>query len=130
MRVTSRRIVRPGTPVPDQAEGPTLRSSLHQAPPGTSHPLCTRLTPGGASPTIIPEVPEMDGTEPAEFRTPHVLQVGWGAFRATLPGVLAEAGIQRPLLVTDRIVRNLGSITEAVEALSPAVRFAAVFDEI
>ena len=72
----------------------------------------------------------MDRTEPAEFRTPHVLQVGWGAFRATLPGVLAEAGIQRPLLVTDRIVRNLGSITEAVEALSPDVRFAAVFDEI
>ena len=67
---------------------------------------------------------------PREFRAPHVLQVGWGAFRATLPTVLAEAGIQRPLLVTDAVVRNLEPIAEAVEALAPAVTFPSVFDDI
>jgi len=59
-----------------------------------------------------------------------VLQVGWGAFRSTLPALLSEASIQRPLLVTDPVVRGLRSITEAIEALSPNLRFTAVFDQI
>ena len=67
---------------------------------------------------------------PAEFRAPPVLQVGWGAFRATLPDLLGGAGIRRPLLVTDGVVRNLAAVAKALDALAPAVRFAAVFDGI
>jgi alcohol dehydrogenase class IV len=55
---------------------------------------------------------------PAEFRAPPVIRVGWGAFRATLPAVLAESGVERPLLVTDRIVGGLAPVTEGIEALA------------
>jgi alcohol dehydrogenase class IV len=76
----------------------------------------------------------MDGrdarNEGTEFRTPQLLQVGWGAFQAKLPNVLAEAGVRRPLLVTDPVVGKLASITGAIDALAPTVRMAARFDEI
>lgn len=66
----------------------------------------------------------------AAFRTPPVLQVGWGAFSATLSAVLAEAGVRRPLLVTDQVVGNLSAVTEAVGALAPDLTFAGRFDDI
>lgn len=71
-----------------------------------------------------------NGVQPFEFRAPPIIKVGWGALRTSLPQLLAEAGIQRPLLVTDPIVRNIPPVVEALEALSSSVRFTSVFDGI
>jgi alcohol dehydrogenase class IV len=73
---------------------------------------------------------ERKGVQPFEFRTPSVVKVGWGAFATALPNLLAEVGIQRPLLVTDPVVSKLPIVVETVEALSSAVRFVATFDAI
>jgi alcohol dehydrogenase class IV len=73
---------------------------------------------------------EPAGLAVAAFRAPPLVQVGWGALRASLPSVLAEAAVGRPLLVTDPIVRNLPVVVEAVEAVAPVVPFAATFDQI
>lgn len=90
--------------------------------------LAPDARPGAASsPT---ELVALEQLAPAAFRAPALLQVGWGAFAATLPAVLAEIGVQRPLLVTDRTVRGLPPVRAAVDALAPGVRFADVFDAI
>lgn len=68
--------------------------------------------------------------QPFEFRAPAVIKVGWGSFRTALPQLLAEIGIQRPLLVTDPVVRKLPSVVAALEALSSEVRFVSVFDQV
>lgn len=70
------------------------------------------------------------GTPTFDFRAPQIIKVGWGTFASSLPLVLAEAGIQRPLLVTDPIVGKLPSVLEAVEAISPDVRFVGTFDAV
>lgn len=66
----------------------------------------------------------------AEFRTPSVIKFGWEVLRGTLPEVLKEAGIERPLLMTDPIVGKLGPVVGALEAVSTSVRFAGSFDGI
>ena len=70
------------------------------------------------------------GGQPFEFRAPSIIKVGWGAFRTALPQLLAEAGVQRPLLVTDPIVGKLSAVVETIEALSSSVRFVDTFDAI
>ena len=66
----------------------------------------------------------------AEYRAPGVLRVGWGALRATLPAVLAESSVRRPLLVTDRTVGGLAVVSEAIGAVASAVGLAGTFDQI
>jgi alcohol dehydrogenase class IV len=73
---------------------------------------------------------DSQGLTQSTFRAPSPIQVGWGAFQETTAAVLAEAGVRRPLLVTDPIVRHLSAVTQAVERLRPAVEFVAVFDAI
>lgn len=68
--------------------------------------------------------------QPFEFRTPGILKFGWGILAATLPEVLREIGVERPLLVTDPTVGKLPRVVETVEALSSSVRFAAIFDGV
>ncbi len=70
------------------------------------------------------------GVQLFEFRAPPVIKIGWGSLRNALPQILMEAGIQRPLLVTDPIVRKLPIVVEGVEAISSSVRFTSTFDGI
>ena len=66
----------------------------------------------------------------AEFRAPLVIKFGWGVLGASLPEVLAELGIRRPLLITDPNVGKLRLVLEAVERASSSVPFAGVFNGI
>lgn len=76
------------------------------------------------------ELERLERLRPAEFRMPPTLQVGWGAFGAGLPKALAEIDVRQPLLMTDRTVRSLPAVAEAVAALAPEVSFTQVFDAI
>ena len=76
------------------------------------------------------ESAELSSLQPFEFRTPGILRFGWGILTATLPEVLREVGIERPLLVTDPTVGKLPRVVETMEALSSSVRLAGIFDGV
>ena len=67
---------------------------------------------------------------PAEFRAPALMRIGWGALESSLAQVLDESGIRRPLLVTDKIVGGLASVTGVLERLRSDVVFADTFDSL
>ena len=58
------------------------------------------------------------------------MRVGWGALANSLGALLEEAGIRRPLLVTDQVVGRLATVRDALAQAQPAVAFVGTFDSL
>lgn len=59
---------------------------------------------------------------------PRILQIGGGASEA-LPDILADLGCNRPLIVTDRVMVELGYISRILDLLANRMIHAEVYDD-